>query len=79
MGTCLTVWGLLFDAVGLAVLAWPGFFESAGALDQQATPKYDMHPEVRAALFKNRLMLRIGVPLMLIGFVLQAVGALLLQ
>lgn len=77
MGICLTVGGLVFDAVGLAVIAWPGFFESDGALDQQATPKYDMHPQVRAALFKNRLMLRIGIPLMLVGFGLQAGGALL--
>ena len=72
----MTVGGLAFDAVGLAVIAWPGIFENDRALDQQATPKFDMHPQVRAALFKNRLMLRIGIPLMLVGFGLQAAGVL---
>lgn len=75
--TALTVTGLLLDAVGILVISFPGLFESNRALEQQAGTYWDANPHLGKALFKNRLLLRIGIPMIAVGFLLQAAGALI--
>ena len=76
VGTSLTSTGLLLDIVGLLVISFPGLFEGREALEEQSGTYWDGNPHLRKALFKNRTLLRVGIPIMVLGFLLQLVGAL---
>ena len=73
-GTSLTSVGLMLDIVGLLVISFPGLFESNTALEEQSGSHWDRNPHLRKALFKNRTLLRIGIPMMVLGFALQLAG-----
>ena len=75
VSTSLTSTGLLLDIVGLLVISFPGIFESGAALEEQSGTYYDGNRYLRKALFKNRTLLRIGIPMMVLGFALQLAGA----
>ena len=76
VGAWFTVTGLVLDIVGILVISCAGLFENNESLDEQSGSYYDENPYLRKALFKNRKLLRIGIPMMVLGFLLQAVGAL---
>ncbi len=76
VGTSLTIAGLGLDIVGLLVISFPGLFEGGEALEDQSGTYWDGNPPLRKALFKNRRLLRVGIPIMVFGFLLQAFGGL---
>ena len=75
VGVSLTSAGLGLDIAGLLVISFPGIFESGRTLEEQSGTYYNGNRHLRKALFKNRTLLRIGIPMMVLGFALQLVGA----
>lgn len=72
----LVLCGLVLDAIGLLVATWPIWRASDEDLKQQSGGiTYDgISPSFRLALFRERKAARVGVALMVVGFILQGLG-----
>ena len=77
VGQAVTVVGLALDALGIAVLSWRTFFTSDEEIGKLSGTSWDENPYLRPALFADRKAMRFGVPALLVGFALQAVGLFL--
>ena len=67
----LNVVGLVFDIVGAALLAKSIFLNPAASISAQAIPTYDDNYALRLALCEQRVDAWFGMPMLLLGFLVQ--------
>lgn len=67
----LNMAGLLFDIVGAVILAKSIFFNSVAAIAGQATTTWRDNPSLRFALCEQRVDAWFGLPLLVVGFLIQ--------
>jgi hypothetical protein len=67
----LNVAGLVFDIVGAALLAKSIFFNPAESIAAQASPTWDDNYGLRLALCEQRVDAWFGMPMLILGFLVQ--------
>src|SRR5687768_18368613 len=67
--------GLLFDICGAIVLGRGIFFNSLINIAEQSDTHWDFNPQLRLALCEQRVDALFRLPLLVIGFALQAWGS----
>jgi hypothetical protein len=67
----LNVAGLVFDIAGAALLAKSIFFNQATSIAAQATPTWGDNYGLRLALCEQRVDAWFGLPLLVVGFLVQ--------
>ena len=76
-GQSVILFGLVLDALGIAVLSWKPFFMSDEDIQKLSGTYWDENPHVGPRLFSDRRAVRFGTPALLLGFLAQGVGLLL--
>ena len=77
IATLLVALGLALDIVGLLVISWFAIRASDEDLSAHSEMALGGYTHPIAGLFRERKMLRIGIPTMVVGFTLQFAGVLL--
>ena len=68
--------GLVFDIIGVALIGWQIAFARDEDLKSSRTAHYGRPKEVPKDLNTERLLMRIGLVFLIIGFSLQLIGSL---
>ena len=73
-GDSLAFAGIVLDILGAGVLVWPMFHSTEKDVKHNTYAGYGTHPNLEEAALRERRYARWGFPILILGFLLQAIG-----